>query len=548
MKLIGKVLRFIETVRHLLPKQIFYQVLRRIVPKKNTLPEIKNAYETNDVKGLWVKSPSKYSHFINKNEVKILNSTKKLIPGKWNYEDETYLWNYNLNYFDFINSKTQDSSVEFSIDNIKDWFASSKKKNTLIEPYPLSLMIINIIKWAVETKKNDKIIEDLVYRQALYVEKNIEWHITGNHLFSNAKALFFAGLYFDSIDSKRWLKLSEDILIKEISIQILNDGGNFELSTMYHSLMLEDILDILNISRAYQYVDKKMLLNNLRNKSTQMLNWLEIMSFSDGKMSLFNDSAFNVSQDYKTLINYAEELGIRKIDSQIENEIIHLKETGYVKINKNFYEVIVDVAKLGPDFLPSHGHADTLTFEMFAFGEKIIVNGGTSTYAEDESRLNEKGTASHNTVVVDGRNSSDVWSSFRVGSRARPYDTKIKKNENSISIHCSHDGYKRFHQTHTRKWKFKKQTILIEDTIHGKFNNATASYKFHKDCIITQISLNLFLLETKNKRTIKFEVIDGTGTLKKDSYAEYFGKRENTNKLEIRSNGSKIKLKIILIK
>jgi hypothetical protein len=42
--------------------------------------------------------------------------------------------------------------------------------------------------------------------QARWLSKRIEWHILGNHLFSNAKALVFAGLFFSSKESENWLK------------------------------------------------------------------------------------------------------------------------------------------------------------------------------------------------------------------------------------------------------------------------------------------------------------------------------------------------------
>jgi len=39
------------------------------------------------------------------------------------------------------------------------------------------------------------------------------------------------------------------ILSSQVPEQILNDGGHFELSPMYHSIILEDILDLINIMR-----------------------------------------------------------------------------------------------------------------------------------------------------------------------------------------------------------------------------------------------------------------------------------------------------------
>ena len=38
---------------------------------------------------------------------------------------------------------------------------------------------------------------------------------------------------------------------RELPEQILADGGHFELSPMYHALVLEDLLDLVNIARRY---------------------------------------------------------------------------------------------------------------------------------------------------------------------------------------------------------------------------------------------------------------------------------------------------------
>ena len=47
------------------------------------------------------------------------------------------------------------------------------------------------------------------------------------------------------------------------------------------------------------------------------------------------------------------------------------------------------------------------------------MNSGTSEYGLGEERQRQRGTAAHNTVVIDGENSSEVWAGFRVARRAR---------------------------------------------------------------------------------------------------------------------------------
>ncbi|TOQ84691.1 hypothetical protein CGG86_23720, partial [Vibrio parahaemolyticus] len=63
--------------------------------------------------------------------------------------------------------------------------------------------------------------------QVQALEQQLEYHLLGNHLFANAKALVFAGCFFKGDLACRWLERGLDILHKEVAEQILSDGGNF---------------------------------------------------------------------------------------------------------------------------------------------------------------------------------------------------------------------------------------------------------------------------------------------------------------------------------
>ena len=77
---------------------------------------------------------------------------------------------------------------------------------------------------------------------------------------------------------------------REIIEQILNDG-NFELSPMYHSNMVEDMLDLINLIRAFDLREFDDILKLLINELPKTLQWLSIMCHPDKKISFFNDSA-----------------------------------------------------------------------------------------------------------------------------------------------------------------------------------------------------------------------------------------------------------------
>ena len=99
--------------------------------------------------------------------------------------------------------------------------------------------------------------------------------------------------------------------------------------------------------------------------------------------------------------------------------------------------MLIDVAKIGPDYLPGHAHADTLSFELSLYGKRLLVNSGISRYGTSLIRQFERSTEAHNTVAIDNKNSSEVWSGFRVARRAYPLDLKIEELEiiNALAEH-----------------------------------------------------------------------------------------------------------------
>ena len=66
------------------------------------------------------------------------------------------------------------------------------------------------------------------------------------------------------------IKLAEMSLLKQIEEQILLDGAHCELSPMYHSIILVDMLDILNLLIAFPSYESKELKTLLRKRISKM--------------------------------------------------------------------------------------------------------------------------------------------------------------------------------------------------------------------------------------------------------------------------------------
>ena len=111
-----------------------------------------------------------------------------------------------------------------------------------------------------------------------------------------------------------------------------------------------------------------------------------------------------------------------------------------ISIYLNLKHLLLDVAAIGPSYLPGHGHADSLSFEMSIYGTRVFVNSGVSEYKAGLIRDYERGTSAHNTVEVNGTNSSEIWAEFRVARRARPFGLRVEQSHKEISVSCAHDG------------------------------------------------------------------------------------------------------------
>ena len=189
-------------------------------------------------------------------------------PEDWNAPTKDKLWLYNLHYFDDLNSVDSEKRKYLHFDLIQGWINDNPVGYGLgWESYPMSLRIVNWIKWSlINTELKKKWLDSLAI-QTRFLNKNLEYHLLGNHLFSNAKALIFSGIYFQGSEANSWYQQGMEILDKELPEQILYDGGNFELSPMYHSIFLEDLLDIINIHNSFDKKLPNIILKKVHLKS-----------------------------------------------------------------------------------------------------------------------------------------------------------------------------------------------------------------------------------------------------------------------------------------
>jgi len=427
----GTVSRYVHTLRHLKPEQVLFQLyyrFRRAV-KPVSYGDVVRAAHAGAAGGLSLAESIAKPCSFRDGQYTFLNLSLTFPDDAVDWECMEYgkLWLYNLHYFDYL--LQPDMTKVQGLELIRRYVDALPGMRVGIEPYPVSLRGINWIKFLSLHGIRDEAVDRSLYSQYHILSRSFEYHLLGNHLLENAFSLLFGAVYFGE---QSWFAKSRKLLVRELEEQVLGDGAHFELSPMYHQILLDRLLDCVNLLQHNQrFAGQDALLSMLQSKAAVMLGWLRQMTFPDGSIPHVNDATAEIAPSTEELFSYAERLGI--------------------------------------------GSADTLNFVLQVHGKPFLVDTGISTYEKNSLRDEERGTAAHNTVVVNGMNSSDVWGGFRVGKRAR---VKLKE-EIGNTIVAEHNGYKHLGVVHRRSWEFGENRIWIKDKLLGSTHKATAVFHFH---------------------------------------------------------------------
>jgi hypothetical protein len=238
---------------------------------------------------------------------------------------------------------------------------------------------------------------------------------------------------------------------------------------MYHSIILEDLLDLINLCQTSKSRPDRVLLAVLQESAKKSLAWLQAIVDEKGNIPLLNDSAHGIAPGFDELRSYAQRLGVSTTEDR-EDELkigpwTGRNLSGYLVLKKGPFRLIFDTAILGPDYLPGHAHCDMLSVLLEFEGKSIWTDTGVFEYEEGERRRYTRSTSAHNTVVLDGLEQAEIWKSFRVGRRGYPKGFLQEDH----AVKCSHTGFAIWKKglAHTRTVKLRDDGFEIIDRVEG---------------------------------------------------------------------------------
>lgn len=334
--------------------------------------------------------------------------------------------------------------------------ADVKSSYTMALHIPNVLIALELFGDTVDTAFREKVYCEL-YSQYVYLQEHQEKHLLANHYFEDLKALIIAAYLFkDDKGLKGYLKAFKT----QCEEQILEDGVHYELSLMYHKLILEDLMRIAILAKQPDFPDCSWLMPLMQ----KMVDAIYSLEKGIGRTPLFNDAGDNVAKTCVQLCLAAEKkFGIKPVlrDS--------FSDSGYYKLYDGNKALIFDAGKIGVDYQPAHGHCDCLSFELSVDGKPLLVNSGTYEYQGD-LRKHFRKTRVHNTVEINGHEQSQCWGGFRVGKRISKVFGKLRDG-------IVEGGYRNYRgEEHRRTIMLKGGALEVTDSINAQDGIQVKSY------------------------------------------------------------------------
>ncbi|PTT13340.1 heparinase, partial [Flavobacterium sp. HMWF030] len=252
-------------------------------------------------------------------------------------------------------------------------------------------------------------------KQTAYIPQH--YSKEGNHLLFEAQRVLGAGASFPELKlAEGWRKSGIEILNREIKLQVLADGVQWELSPTYHIACIEIFLKAYNSAKMAGL--EKEFPDTYINTIEKMIIATANISFPDYSNPMFGDSwtsdknariklfaSWSKIFPDNELIKYFATDGAEGRSSYLSNA---LSNGGFYTFRNGWNnKSTVMILKAGP---PAEFHAqpDNGTFELWVKGRNFTPDTGCYIYSGDakvtKMRNWYRQTRVHSTMTLDNQN------------------------------------------------------------------------------------------------------------------------------------------------
>ena len=292
----------------------------------------------------------------------------------------------------------------------------------------------------------------------------------GNHLLFEAQRVIGAGCFFPEFrQAETWRDSGVKVLNREIDVQVMNDGSQYELCPHYHLASINIFLEALETAD----------INGLRHvfpqsyvdKVESMIMFYGNLCFPDYENPCFSDAKIidkkEMMRNYRRWsVVYPENEAIKywATDGK-QGRLPEYLSKGFLTsgffIFRNSWgeEATQMVVKAGPPAF-WHNQPDNGTFELWYKGRNLFPDSGAYIYSGDEEVMKWRRwfrrTDSHNTVTLNNKNIDNTDSKTLLWNPDCQSPVLVTENE----------GYEGFF--HRRSVFFvDRKYFAIVDEVHG---------------------------------------------------------------------------------
>lgn len=462
--------RWLRTVRHLRPAQVAGQLARPFRPRgrprraRGPVPPVPPLAPATSF--LPVPEHARESRA---DRVRLIG--RELAAVDWRHAGHGPLFAFHLQYGDWLRADGVAPAERAVL--LRDWIA---RETDGVGWHP-AVISERAFVWAKLLATRGALPDDGVLRaelatsladQLATLAANLELDLLANHLLFNRLALALGGVLLDGPDAEAW-RAGEHVLRSELAEQIGADGAHYERSPMYHALVLERVLDLLNLAAARAGRLAPALEADLRAQASRMLGTLAVWTHPDGEIALVGDAAFGIAPAPAELVDYAARLGRSAAGPPVAGV---LDGAGFVRLAAGRWSLLASVAGPRPAYQPGHAHCDALAFELCVGRERLVTDTGVCEYVPGPRRDASRATRSHATLAVDGCEQAELWAAHRVGGRPR---VQLRGVEPNRAAEASCAGWATPGVVHIRRFEVSEAAVRIVDRVEGRAKEVEAS-------------------------------------------------------------------------
>ena len=376
---------------------------------------------------------------------------------------------------------------------------------------------LRALNWAlaVELMQGDSRLDDRrldavytsLFAHGHFIERHLEnkYEVTSNHFLSNVVGLFGVAVFFGALPSaQRWRVSCRAWLEQEMTVQVLDDGADYESSVPYHRLVTELFMSGARIAEC----DGAPLSADYRQRLRGMIDfhWSvlrpdgkvpQIGDADDGRVHIFSGYGRWNPQDARHLLAPAsamfQEPTWRSDDSwaaweaawwgydvpasvaPVRGNVGRLFPSAGIAVVRNDRDyLVVTNGIVGTNGFGNHKHNDLLSFEFHQSGTPLIVDPGSFVYTSNPDARNYfRSAAAHSTLVVDGLEPNDFKTEwlFRMFAKAIPEHVEFVSDARGSRYRGRHNGYSQPQRpvVHERAFALDGASgvLTIEDQLNG---------------------------------------------------------------------------------